>query len=210
MPGEVDDDAAIFVEPLAAAFQILEQIVVRSSERVLVLGDGRLGLLRAQVMALTGAQVTLLGRHLDKLSLVEGRGINVTVDAAALDDRFDIAVDVTGATSGLGLAIDLLRPRGTLVLKNTTDTAGQLDMSPAVVKEVTIVRSRCGPFSPAIDALCRRTVTVSSLISARYPLGQGVAAFRRAGERGALKVLLDMIEPTVPKARSHDMRGARC
>lgn len=198
VPDEVDDDQAVFVEPLAAAFQMLEQVAVRASERVLVLGDGRLGLLCAQVMALTGAQVTLLGRHSENVSLVEGRGFTVTVESAALEDRFDVAVDATGTTSGLGLAMELLRPRGTLVLKSTTAGAGHLDMSPAVVKEITIVGSRCGPFRPAIDALCRGTVNVSSLISARYPLSQAVAAFRQAGEPGTLKILLDMIEATIP------------
>lgn len=196
VPDEISDDSAVFVEPVAAAFRILEQVDVRASDRVLVLGDGRLGLLCAQVISLTGAAITLLGRHARKLSLVEGHGVALTTDPHAADDTFDIAVDATGTASGLTLAMQSLRPRGTLVLKSTTATAEPLDMSPAVVKEVTVLGSRCGPFPPAIGALRRGSVTVSNLISARYSLDQGIAAFHEAAQPGTLKVLLDPTETT--------------
>lgn len=196
VPDEIDDDTAVFVEPLAAAFQIIEQVEMGVSDRVLVLGDGRLGLLCAQVLLLGGARVTLFGRHAEKLSLVKGLGILTTADPRDLDSEFDIAVDATGTATGLMLAMHSLRPRGTLVLKSTAAAPNLLDMSPAVVKEVTIVGSRCGPFAPAIDALRRDSVAVSNLISARYPLADGVTAFHQAARPGMLKVLLDMTNPT--------------
>lgn len=208
VPDEVSDDEAVFVEPLAATFQILEQIRVAASNRVLILGDGRLGLLCAQVLALTGAGVTILGHHTDKLALVAGRGIDTVTTAETLGERFDIVVEATGSASGLVSAMELVRPRGTLVLKSTIAEAERIDMSPAVVNEITIVGSRCGPFRPAIDALRRGDIAVRGLISARYPLAEGAAALKRAEESGTLKVLLTMSDPN-PAAKDPIEREVR-
>lgn len=208
VPAEVSDDEAVFVEPLAAAFEILEQIRVRSADRVLILGDGRLGLLCAQVLALTEGRVTLLGRHPEKMALVAGRGIDTVTSREDLGERFDIVVDATGTTSGLASAMELVRPRGTLVLKSTTAEAGRIDMSPAVVNEITIVGSRCGPFGPAMAALRRGEIAVTEMIWARFPLADGVTALQRAGEPGTLKVLLDMIDPIPSSETRQEVRDA--
>lgn len=192
VPDNVADEHAVFTEPLAAACGVLERVNIKSSDRVAVIGDGKLGLLCAQVIALTGAAVLLIGKHSSKLRIAERRGIEIATPklAAKRKQQFDVVVEASGAASGFGLALDLLRPKGQLVLKSTFHGKTELDAARIVVDEISIVGSRCGRFSPALDLLKKSAIDVDSLISEEYPLTNGVHAMRRAGTRGIMKVLL--------------------
>ncbi|HJR58309.1 MAG TPA: alcohol dehydrogenase catalytic domain-containing protein [Vicinamibacterales bacterium] len=191
VPETVDTDAAVFTEPLAAAFQIPAQISISRDDRVVVLGDGRLGNLCAQVLAGFSDHVLVIGRHPRKLALLDARGIETQVgNQDANQAAADIVVDCTGSPTGLTTALDLVRPRGTIVLKTTIAGTQTLSLAQVVVDEVTIVGSRCGPFDRALDALASGRVDVKPLISDRFDLTAGVQALQRAGEPGILKVLL--------------------
>ncbi len=199
VPDEIPDDEAVFVEPLAAALQLLGQVELTPSTSVAIQGDGKLGLLIAQVLARTGCRIVLLGRHASKLSLAESWGIKTK----QLGDRFpasldpadhrayDIVVEATGSTRGLAQAMNLIRPRGTLVLKSTVYDRMPLDTVRLVVDEIKIVGSRCGRFEPALRLLAEGAVDVHSLIGDRFQLVEGIKAFARAQEPGVLKVLLE-------------------
>jgi threonine dehydrogenase-like Zn-dependent dehydrogenase len=195
VPDDVPDEAAVFAEPLAAAFEILEQVKIQAGARVGVLGDGRLGLLCAFALASAGARVTLLGRHAEKLALAKKRGIDtLRSDADGLPAELrrcqDVVVEATGSSAGLFAALDWLRPRGTLVLKTTTHDVPPASLARIVIDEITVVGSRCGRFAPALDALASRRVDPSDLVEAVYPLSQGERAIDHAGRRGARKILL--------------------
>jgi len=192
VPDNVPDEHAVFTEPLAAACGILERVTINTDDRVAVIGDGKLGLLCAQVIALTGASLLLIGKHAPKLRIAERRGIETTTPtrAAKRKRQFDVVVEASGSASGFGLALELLRPRGQLVLKSTFHGKTELDAAPIVVDEISIVGSRCGRFQPALDLLQKKAVDVDSLISEEYPLAKGVHAMRRAATKGVLKVLL--------------------
>lgn len=191
-PDELSTDAATFVEPLAAALQIQEQVDVDSADRVLVVGDGKLGQLVAQTLALTGAKLLVIGRHHHKLARLRRRGIATGLEADVVAGSFDIAVECTGNAEGFALARRALRARGTLVMKSTYAGSLQIDASALVVDEIHLIGSRCGPFAPALALLSAGAVDVLSLLEERFPLERGVEAFARAGERGAMKVLLDI------------------
>ncbi len=194
VPPAIMDEAAVFTEPLAAALQLLEQIHIRPTMRVYVLGDGRLGQLVAQVMQTTGCDLTLIGRTRDKLAIAALRGIRTTTTASAdvlAEEAADVVVEVTGSPDGFALARRLVRPGGTLALKSTFAGAlADFDASALVVDEITLVGSRCGPFAPALELLRRKQVEPRPLISATYPLVQGVEALAHAAQRGVVKVLL--------------------
>jgi len=193
VPGTISDRSAVFAEPLAAALEILEQASVRPTDRVVVVGDGKLGLLVAQVLALTGCDLTAIGRHRRKLEILRQRGIRVLLaEDAPQAGSVDIVVDCVGHPDGFALARRLLRPRGTLVLKSTYHGSASVDLTSLVVDEITVVGSRCGPFAPALRLLAAREVDVEPLIDGIFPLEQGVAAFEQATSRGALKVLLSL------------------
>jgi threonine dehydrogenase-like Zn-dependent dehydrogenase len=192
VPDAITTEAAVFTEPLAAAFQIPAQITIARDARVVVLGDGRLGNLCAQVLAQTVDRLTVVGKHPQKLARLCGLGI----DTCLVDDYrggrdADIVVDCTGSASGLSMALELVRPRGTVVLKTTIAGQQTLSLAPVVVDEVTIVGSRCGPFERALAALAARTVDVEPLISERFDLSDGLQALERAAAPGVLKVLLE-------------------
>lgn len=187
----VDDDAAIFVEPLAAAFQVLKQVQIDSRKWVTVLGDGRLGLLVAQVLRDAGCAVRVIGKHPQKLALCEKWQIR----ARPLDDIVprhdqDIVVDCTGSAAGLEFALQMVRPRGTVVLKSTAAAGKPINLAPVVIDEINIVGSRCGPFREAIRALAEKRIDVASLIHRRMKLEQGLEAMELAGRQGVLKVIL--------------------
>jgi alcohol dehydrogenase len=191
VPDVLTDEQAVFVEPLAAACEILEQVTIRPTDRVVVLGDGKLGLLVSAVLRLTGADLRLVGRHPDKLAIAATWGVAVHSGADDLPaGRADVVVECTGSPTGFALARKLLRPRGTLVLKSTYHGDLPVDMSALVVDEITLVGSRCGPFAPALRLLESGLVDPTPLISARYALSDGEAAFAHAVEPGVLKVLL--------------------
>jgi len=194
VPDSIPDEEAVFTEPLAAALEILEQVHLRPTDRVVVLGDGKLGLLAAQVLALTGCDLTTVGRHREKLGIVADRGLKVREADQGLSDLAgaDVVVDCTGDPAGFAAARELVRPGGTLVLKSTFHGDQRVNLSSLVVDEVSLVGSRCGPFGPALRLLDRGEIAVRPLIADRFPLEEGLAAFHKAGERGALKVLLDI------------------
>lgn len=192
LPDSVSTDAATFVEPLAAALEIQEQVAIAPETNVLVVGDGKLGQLVAQTLALTGCNLVVAGRHPQKLQRLGDRGIATTLSEAVETAAFEVAVECAGNASGFEVARRALRPRGTLVLKSTYADRLSLDVSSLVVDEITLVGSRCGPFAPAIALLANHQVDVTSLIADRFPLDEALAAFDRAQTRGTLKVLLEM------------------
>lgn len=193
VPDSVSNEAAVFTEPLAAAFEILEQVDIQPDDYCVVFGDGRLGLLISQVLHTTGAHVTTIGKHSEKLALLEARGIETQLlsNWEASPRQGDVVVEATGSASGFARAVSATRPRGTLVLKSTVADSPPIDLAPLVINEITVVGSRCGPFAPALDALARGTVSVEPLIAARYALAEGEQALAKAGETGVLKVLID-------------------
>lgn len=192
VPENVPTDAATFTEPLAAALEIQQQVVLNSDDRLLVVGDGKLGQLVAQTLALTGCELLVIGRHPEKLALLKSRGIQTGLVDAVKEKTFDIVVECTGNPEGFAIARQALRPRGTLVLKSTYAGNLSLDASSLVVDEITLIGSRCGPFPPALELLANAKVDVEPLIHAHYPLSQGLSAFEEAQRRGVLKVLLDI------------------
>jgi threonine dehydrogenase-like Zn-dependent dehydrogenase len=192
VPEAVTDDEAAFTEPLAAALEIAEQVQIHPNDRIVVLGDGKLGLLCAQVLALTGCPLVAVGRHQNKLDLLARLGIQTRLADEAAHLRADIVVECTGSPGGFELARQLVRPRGTLVLKSTYAGDLNVNMSRIVVDEITLIGSRCGPFDPALGLLANRRVEVNALIHARYPLREALAAMERAQAPGVLKVLLDI------------------
>jgi threonine dehydrogenase-like Zn-dependent dehydrogenase len=193
VPDSIPDDVAVFAEPVAAAFQIPAQLTIRPEDRIIVLGDGRLGNLCAQVLASLSDHVLVVGKHPEKLALLEAMGITTAMLSADLPPRaWDIVVDCTGSESGLPTALKLVRPRGTIVLKTTVAGAQTLAWAPFVIDEVTLVGSRCGPFDTALDALERGLIDVEPLIADRFNLSNGLMALERAQQKGVLKVLLEM------------------
>jgi alcohol dehydrogenase len=191
LPATVDNDQAVFVEPLAAAFQVLKQIKLDGRKWVTVLGDGRLGLLVAQVLRNAGCPVRVVGKHAQKLALCEKWSIRsrLLTDIVPRHDQ-DVVVDCTGSASGFETAMAMVRPRGTIVLKSTVAEGKPLNLAPLVIDEITVVGSRCGPFREAIRALSEKSVDVISLMTRRMKLEQGVEAIQLAGRPGVLKVIL--------------------
>lgn len=193
VPDSIPDDVAVFTEPVAAAFQIPAQIPIERTDRIVVLGDGRLGNLCAQVLASLSDRVLVVGKHAEKLKLLEAMGIPTATISDDLPPRAsDIVVDCTGSESGLPTALRLVRPRGTIVLKTTVAGAQTLAWAPFVIDEVTLVGSRCGPFDKALHALEHGLIDVEPLIAERFNLSNGLMALERAQQKGVLKVLLEM------------------
>lgn len=192
VPEGLSDDRAVFTEPLAAACEILQQVHVHPTDRVVVLGDGKLGLLCAQVLALTGCDLTAVGHHRENLEILSGRGISTAMEDRSVEAGADIVVEATGHPSGYAAARRLVRPRGTMVLKSTYHGSTDANLTMVVVDEVAMVGSRCGPFAPALRLLEMGLVDVTSMIEARYPLTEAPAAFERAAGSGVLKVLLEV------------------
>ena len=192
IPDGLADEEAVFTEPVAAAFEILEQIRVQSQDKVLVLGDGKLGILCALVLRLTGADITLAGKHEGKLNVAANQGIStVLVQDLPRGQLFDIVVEATGNPHVLEMAMNVTRPRGKIILKSTTAHASPLNLSPLVIHEITLIGSRCGPFAPAIDAIARRHINVKPLISAIFPPEKINEAFEAAQKDYALKILIN-------------------
>ena len=190
VPQDVSDEAAVFAEPLAAAFEILEQVQISPGDEVLVVGDGKLGNLCAQVLKLTGASVTALGKHEGKLKLIQRAAVRTMLLSDWTPRLFDVVVDATGSESGLQLALSAVRPRGTVVLKSTIAGEHKVSLAPLVIKEVTVVGSRCGPFREALNALAERSVSTTPLIEKVYSLNKAVEAVGHAAKQGSRKILL--------------------
>jgi threonine dehydrogenase-like Zn-dependent dehydrogenase len=194
VPENVSDEEAVFTEPLAAAFEILTQIQLNPGDEVLILGDGKLGNLCAQTLRLTGAKVTTLGKHADKLALIKKAGIR-TIELKDWQPRlFDVVVEATGSATGLELALSAVRPRGTLILKSTIAGNHQVSLAPIVIHEINVIGSRCGPFADAIEALTAKQVSVTPLLERIYSLNDGLAAIDHAARPGARKILLRTVQ----------------
>jgi threonine dehydrogenase-like Zn-dependent dehydrogenase len=190
VPSSVDDETAVFVEPTAAACRVLEQVAIDDRARVAVVGDGRLGLLCAQVLRTATPDVTVFGRHAHKLEIAQALGLQTESADAAHPDRFDVVVDATGRPEGVRRALALVRPRGTVVMKSTFHGETAIASWPVVVNEVTLVGSRCGPFHRAIELLASGAVRVRPLVSRVAALHEYESAF--ADARRLLKVLFDL------------------
>lgn len=193
VPPGLADDRAVFAEPLAAALHVLEAPEDRRPERALVLGDGKLALLIALALRGAGVDTTVVGHHGHKLQIARSAGASTWLesDLPASARGADVVVEATGSERGLARALELVRPRGTVVLKTTVAAPLTVDLAPLVIHEVKLVGSRCGDMRAAIDALAQGTVDPTALVEARYPLSRADEAFAHAGRRGALKVLVD-------------------
>lgn len=193
VPDSVSTDEAVFVEPVAAAFQILRQQLVQKGDRVLVLGDGRLGNLCAQVLVWSGCKVLVIGKHMAKLNVLNDLGIETALLGDVTPQRdCDVVVDCTGSATGLPTALQFVRPWGTVILKTTVAGEQTLALAPIVIDEIRVIGSRCGPFSDAIAALDAGHVSVLPLISDRFPLDEVVTALQHTASQPVLKVLLDV------------------
>lgn len=194
VPASVADEEAVFIEPLAAAFGIGEQVEIGPETRVAVVGDGKLGLLCAFTLRLRTDRLLLIGRHRDKLKLAEATGVEGILenDAIRRERCFDVVVEASGSEAGFRLAAVLVRPRGKIVLKSTFHGTPTWPAAKIVVDEITVVGSRCGRFGPAIDLLERRAVNVLPLITDEMGIDDGVRGVNRAAEKGVLKVILRM------------------
>lgn len=195
VPDNVSDDQAIFTEPLAAAYGILEQVSLTDEMCVAVIGDGKLGLLCALSLAPQSKNISIIGKHREKLAIAEAhnvKGILLEDVDASMDRTFDVVIESSGSEAGFETALDLLKPRGKMVLKSTFNGRASVEMWRIVVDEITIVGSRCGRFAPALELLAQGNIKVESMISAEYPLEKGVEAMQKATEKGVLKVVLKM------------------
>ena len=190
VPASVPDEMAVFTEPLAAALEIQQQVHIRPTDRVLVIGAGRLGQLIAQTLALTGCNLRVVARHDYQQKILTGRGIRIIAEEDLQPWRWDIVVEATGSPDGFSLARQAIRPRGTLVMKSTYKGEMSVNFSSIVVDEVNIVGSRCGPFDPALRLMEMGEVDPSVLIADEFGLGEALQAFERAAQPGVLKILV--------------------
>jgi len=195
VPDLLDNDAAVFVELLAAALQIPKQVQVEKRQKVIVVGDGRLGLLAVQVLADSSntGRVVLLGKHPEKLTFCEKRGIQgITLTDMLIKPEWDVVVDCTGSADGFNTACQLVRPRGQLLLKSTWVPDKPVDLAPLVINEVTLIGSRCGPFPEAINALAAEKVVVHGMITSRFELAQYDQAFTKAQDSHQIKTVFEI------------------
>ena len=192
VPASVPDESAVFAEPLAAAYGMSERVDIAPDTNVAVIGDGKLGLLCAMTMALRSNSAKLIGKHSEKMAIVERRGVEgiLATNTGKLGRHFDVVVEASGSETGFASALDLVKPRGKIVLKSTFHGSTSLDASRIVVDEISIVGSRCGRLAPALELLASKRVSVDDLISDEFSLENGVAALEHAAKKGVLKVLL--------------------
>jgi threonine dehydrogenase-like Zn-dependent dehydrogenase len=197
VPENISDEAAVFVEPLAAAVGINERFQFEEASKVAVIGDGKLGILCARGLAITPPvkSITLIGKSDEKLRLAARSSIEtVRADAiGSLKHHFDVVVEASGSESGFASALELVKPRGTIVLKSTYRGLAKWDASRVVVNEISVIGSRCGRFKPALELLASNQIEVTDLITEVFSLSNGIAAFERAGTKGILKVLLSTV-----------------
>jgi threonine dehydrogenase-like Zn-dependent dehydrogenase len=191
VPDSVPDEMAVFTEPLAAALEIQDQIQIKPTDRVLLIGAGRLGQLIAQTLALTGCNLRVVARHKQQQNLLKQRGIKVIAEEDVQPWRWDVVVEATGSPSGFSLARKAVRPRGTMVLKSTYKGEMSVNFSSIVVDEINLIGSRCGPFEPALRLMESRQVDPTVLIAQEFKLSEVLKAFERAAETGVLKVLVE-------------------
>ncbi|HUO29027.1 MAG TPA: alcohol dehydrogenase catalytic domain-containing protein, partial [Bryobacteraceae bacterium] len=191
LPDALPDERAVFVEPLAAACEILDQVALPCSAQVAVLGDGKLGLLIAMVLNAYGYRVHQFGRHAEKLRITQHEGVTTEVAGDNLPEaEYQWVVDATGSPEGFRRAVRMTQPRGTVILKSTIHGLVGVDTAPVIVNEITLVGSRCGRFEPALDLLQRGLIPVDQMISEQFALAKAPQAFERAAQKGVIKVLL--------------------
>jgi 2-desacetyl-2-hydroxyethyl bacteriochlorophyllide A dehydrogenase len=193
VPKSIPDEAAVFTEPLAAALQIQQQVQIRPTDRVLIVGAGRLGQLVAQTLALTGCDLQVVAQHETQRALLAPRNITTITQDAVPSREMDVSVEATGSPSGFALALQAVRPRGNVVLKSTYRESVEVNPASIVINEIMLVGSRCGPFGSALRLLASGAIDPAPLIDARYPLSKGLTAFEHAARPGALKVLLEPV-----------------
>ncbi len=190
VPREIPSEEAVFIEPLAAACEILDQVRIPRGAPVAVLGDGKLGLLVSQVLQAHGTQVHQYGRHKDKLRIAERSGVSAEIAKKLPVAKYEFVVEATGSSEGLRQAVQMTQPRGTVIMKSTVHGLVSIDSAAVIVNEITLVGSRCGRFEPALKLLKSRKVRVDAMISDVLPLKSAPRAFQEAAKPGVLKVLL--------------------
>lgn len=191
VPDNVPDEQAVFVEPLAAACEITEQLHIKPFEKVVVLGDGKLGLITALTLNAQNVDVILVGKHQNKLDIAKAQGVQTALlNDFKVEKKYDVVVEATGSISGFETALSLTKPRGTLVLKSTVAASKEFNLAPIVIDEITVLGSRCGQFGPALRLLKSKKIDFSPLISATYPVDNALEAFEKNKEKDTLKVLL--------------------
>lgn len=190
VPDSISDEQAVFVEPLAAACQVISQVHIQSDDRVVLIGAGKLGLLCAQVLKLTGANLSVVVRHDKQAQLLEKWGIDAVYEDEIKHASAKYVVDCTGIPEGFADALDFVEPRGTIILKSTYVGLPQIDMTRLAVEEITVVGSRCGSFPTALKYLSHGFVDVDSMIDGKYALAEGLKALEHAQQKGALKILM--------------------
>ncbi|HEY7546090.1 MAG TPA: alcohol dehydrogenase catalytic domain-containing protein [Blastocatellia bacterium] len=193
VPDSIDDLSAVFIEPLAAACHILDQVDIDSSSHVAVIGDGKLAQLILLAIARAGCHLTVIGKHKEKLELARKSGARAMLIKQTPEEKYDVVVEASGSREGLPLALKLVRPQGAIVLKSTHHHTTEVDMSQAVVNEVSIIGSRCGRFLPAIELLSSGAIDVRPLISDSFPLEEGLEAFDKAAEPSSMKIIFRMV-----------------
>ena len=192
VPDNVPDEQAVFVEPLAAACEITEQLHIKPYEKVIVLGDGKLGLITALTLNAQNIDVILVGKHQNKLDIAKAQGVETKLlNDLKIEKIYDVVVEATGSISGFETALALTKPRGTLVLKSTIAASKEFNLAPIVIDEITVLGSRCGQFAPALRLLKSGKIDFSPLISARYKADDAIEAFEKNKEKETLKVLLE-------------------
>jgi threonine dehydrogenase-like Zn-dependent dehydrogenase len=189
LPDSIPDELGVFVEPMAAAYEILEQVHLGRNERILILGDGRLGALVGLVLWAEAYEPLIGGRHAEKLALLAALGLRTELEQHLMA-AFDTVIDCTGRPNGFRRALELVRPRGRIILKSTVANPGELNIAPIVINEIKLVGSRCGRFGPAVQAIASGKIDPRPLISASYPLADGVAALDAACHSQNFKILL--------------------
>lgn len=191
IPDSISSEEAVFIEPLASAFEILEQIHIEPSWRLAIVGDGRLGQLIARVLRMSHPNITCFGRHDKKLKILQNLGLRTKKEITIIDEKnFDLVVEATGKETGFADTIRLVKPRGTVILKSTITTQNKLNLSPIIINEVKILGSRCGPFLPAIKSLETGIISVKELVDFIFPLEKYEKAFEETAKKESLKIIL--------------------
>lgn len=193
VPANVPDEQAVFVEPLAAACEITEQLHIEPMQKVLVLGDGKLGLTTALALNAQNLDVTLVGKHQNKLDIASKQGVKtVLLNSFSQENKYDVVVEATGTASGFETSMNLTKPRGVLVLKSTVATGKELNLAPIVINEITVLGSRCGQFPPALRLLKNNRIDFNPFISGIYSIDDAIDAFEANKQKDTLKILIKM------------------
>lgn len=193
VPDNVPDKQAVFTEPLAAALEINEQLHIKPMDKVIVLGDGKLGLITALALNAQNLDVTLVGKHQNKLDIAKAQGVRTSLlQDFKIEKKYDVVVEATGSVSGFETSLALTKPRGVLVLKSTVAATKEFNLAPIVIDEITVLGSRCGQFPPALRMLSSGKIDLTPLISATYPMDNALEAFEKNKEKDTLKVLLEI------------------